>query len=212
MMDAQRFWSLSRRLKPAIVFTEVLADLPDILPDVTVSRSINAHVRGNGGGVWALRLVGGRCEVVPGGVTDALCQISCERSAFKEVIGGALRDRALKVMAAVGRPGQLPDLRRLPVEVERIEAIGSISGSVAIEVEDRDMREVHRFVVTFGSGPPEFETATTTVRYDVDEWVNWTAQRRPPIGVLRSGKVRISGDLSLPVRALRALLGAHAGE
>jgi len=212
MMDAETFWSLARRLTPARVFTEVVPELPDILPKATIARAINVHVLGSGAGVWSLRLVQGRLTVVEGGVSDALCQIACERSAFREVIGGALRDRGLEVMAQIGRPGQLPDLRHLPVDSAQLEAVGNLAGSVAIEVEDRELRQIHRFVITFGSDTPAYDEATTTVRFDVDDWVGWTAQRRPPIGVLRGGKVRISGDLALPLRALRALLGAGAEE
>lgn len=209
-MDARTFWSLPRRLTPERLFGEIVPQLPDILPPLTVPRPTNVHVVGVGGGVWALQLVGGRLHAQAATAPNALCQIACDRGAFRAIIGGALRDRGLEVMERLGRGGQLPDLRRLPVDLERLEAISGLAGSVAIEVEDRAMREVHRFVITFGSGQPDLDSATTTVRFDVDDWVGWAAERRPPIGVLRSGRVRVSGDISLPVRALRALLGAAA--
>lgn len=210
MMDANTFWTLPRRLTPTRVIAEVLPELPDIFPVLTIARPTNLHISGSGGGVWALHLVDGRLRAEVGPAANALCQVACARSAFAALVGGALRDRGLEVMRRMGRAGELPDLRALPVDPAHLEAVSRLQGSVAIEVEDRPMREVHRFVITFGSGLTGLERATTTVRFDVDDWVGWTVERRPPIGVLRGGRVRVAGDLSLPVQALQALLGAAA--
>lgn len=211
MIDAETFWSLKRNTRPATLFTEVVPDLPPFLPAFTASRPVNVHVRGADGGVWWVRQVGGRLESGAGAAAHAVCQVMLERSSLKELIGGSLRDRGLQIMAALGQPRQIPDLRRLPVDDQSLLAIANLPGSVAVQATDRELRETHRFVFTFGAGTPAWEQASTTVSYDVDDQVTWLTRRMSPIAMLRSGRVRLEGDLSLPVRALQALLGDAAG-
>lgn len=205
-MNADEFWDLPRSTRPDKLFLEIAPASPIKLPRATLTLPTNFVVRGAGGGAWSGRLVDGRVETVAGAQTPAACTVTLERSTLREFVAGALRDRGLKVMERLGRPRAIPDLSRLPVRDDRAQALARLQGSIAIEIADRAFGEVHRVVVTFGDAAPVFEQATTTVRVDADEVVEWIATRADPRTILRGGRVRVDGDLALPTRALSLLL------
>ncbi len=210
-MDARTFWTLKRTTSPQSVFEEIVPALPDIFPVVTIGCPVNIHVLGVGGGVWSAQLIEGRLRVRRGAADDALCQIAMDRKHLREVVGGALRDAGLRVMAELGRPGQLPDLKQVPVDPQKWLQLAGLSGSVAIEIEDRQFRERYRYVITFGRGSPDYERATTSLRFDLEQMVRWSAQRQRPVTILRGGRIRVEGDLALAIRAARMALGDAAG-
>ncbi|MEY3012259.1 MAG: hypothetical protein RIT45_994 [Pseudomonadota bacterium] len=205
-MQAEAFWDLPRSTRPEKLFLEIVPTSPVRLPKATLSLPTNVEVCGTGGGTWSGRLVDGAIEMREGAQHPALCSVVLERGTLREAIAGALRDRALTVMERLGKPRAIPNLSRLPVREDRAVALARLQGSIAIEIADRSFGEVHRVVVTFGDAPPQFEQATTTVRVDADEVVEWIATRADPRAILRGGRVRVEGDLTLPTRALALLL------
>jgi hypothetical protein len=205
-MTAEEFWDLPRSTRPELIFGEIAENLPVKLPLATLARPMTFHIRGVGGGIWSGRLVKGRLEMAAGAATNAICSVSMERTTLRELVAGAMRDRGLEVMMRLGRPRGIPDLSRLPVRDDRADAIARLMGSVALELVDRGFGETHRVVFTFGGGAPAWETATTTVRVDLDEVVGWITSRADPRAILKGGHVRVSGDLALPARALALVL------
>ena len=210
-MDARTFWTLKRTTSPQNVFEKIVPALPDIFPVVTIACPVNIHVLGVGGGIWSVQLIEGRLVVRRGAADDALCQVAMERKHLREVVGGALRDAGLRVMAELGRPGQLPDLKQVPVEPQKWLQLAELGGSVAIEIEDRQFRDTYRYVITFGGGAPDYERTTTSLRFDLEQMVRWSAQGQRPVTVLRGGRIRIEGDLALAIRAVRMAFGDAAG-
>lgn len=204
-MDAETFWSLKRTTPPKKLFEQIVPELPVLLPGMTVPRPANVHVLGPGGGVWATQLVDGRTQVTAGAAPDAICQVALHKRHLREIVGGALRDRGLQVMAKLGRPRQLPDLSDLPVDPARVVRLAELSGSVALNVVDREYGDTYRYVLTFGSGEPAYDEATTTITIDADEAVGWVVAQISPKQLLRAKGVRIEGDLSLPLKALQLL-------
>ncbi len=207
MIDAATFWSLPRSTRPAKLFEEILPEIPALMPVVTLPQPANVHVLGGGGGVWNVRLVDGRAEVGVGEADDAIAAVAFTRKHLREIVGGALHHKGVELMKRLGRPGRFPDLSRLPVDPSRTEAVASLRGSVAIEVHDRTYRESYRFVITLGGGEPAYDQATTTVRVDADEVVDQLVAGVSIAALLKGSRVRIEGDLGLPLQALRAAFG-----
>ncbi len=205
-MDAEAFWSLKRTTAPQVVFETIVPTLPVKLPSLTVARPVNVHILGAGGGVWATQLVDGRTHVTPGSASNAICQVAFDKRHLREIVGGALRDRGLTIMARLGRARQLPDLSRLAFDPVKAVRCADLVGSVAINVHDRALGDTYRYVITFGTGAPDYDTATTTLTIDADEAIEWIVNRVSPKQLLKAKGVRIEGDLSLPLKALQQLL------
>ncbi len=205
-MDAAEFWSLKRTTAPKKLFEQIVPNLPVPLPPVTVPLPVNVHVLGPGGGVWASQLVDGVNVVTPGPADNAICQVALHKKHLREIVGGALRDRGVTVMSRLGRAGQLPNLSRVPLDPARAVSVQKLTGSVALNVRDRELGDTYRYVFTFGNAAPDYDTATTTVTIDADEAVEWIVNKVHPKQLLKARGVRIEGDLSLPVKALQALL------
>ena len=108
-------------------------------------------------------------------------------------------------MAKLGKARQIPDLSRAPLDPARVVKVASLEGSIAVNVKDRGYGDTYRYVVTFGSGAPDYDTATTTVTVDADEAIDWVVKRIEPKQLLKAKGVRIEGDLTLPLRALQLL-------
>ncbi|MCO4760011.1 MAG: hypothetical protein KC502_00785 [Myxococcales bacterium] len=206
-MNAEQFWTLKRTLAPKKLFEEVIEALPVPLPPVTVDQPVNVHILGSGGGVWALQLVDGHTQVTPGAAPNAICQVAFHKRHLREIVGGALRERGLTLMARLGKARQIPDLSRLPLDPARALSCAHLTGSIAIDVHDRGFSDTYRYVVTFGSGAPDYETATTTLTIDADEPIEWVVNRIAPKAVLKAKGVRIAGDVALPLKVVQALIG-----
>ena len=212
MIDAETFWSLPRSTKPRALFEEILPEIPALAGVFTIKTPTSVHVLGSGGGEWSVSIVDGRAVITPGAAEKVITRVSFSRRHLREVVGGALHDRGLKLMERLGKPRAFPDLSVFPVDPSRVEAVAATSGSIAIEVHDRDMRESYRFVISFGSGPPAYDTAVTTVHVDADEVLEQVASGASIAALLKGTRARLEGDIALPLRALRAAFGADEVE
>ena len=209
-MTVDPFFAVPRTIRPAEWFERTLPSLPLRLPALTLPESITYHVIGAGGGVWTVGLQAGAVRVQAGKVGVVSAQVAMSAAHFREAVAGALRDRLAQVLGKLGRPIALPDFSGVPHDPSRIAALAALRGSVAIEIGDRDMGEKYRYVLTLGDGPPALEAATTTVEVDIDDLAALGSSRTPPLKVLTSGKLRLAGDASLPMRILTALAGAKS--
>ncbi|HAN31922.1 MAG TPA: hypothetical protein DCQ06_10030 [Myxococcales bacterium] len=202
-MDAQEFWSVKRSTRPRVVMEELLEKIPLRLPNITLQQGVNVHVPGQG--QWTVSLKRGRPQVSVGAAHDALGQLVVQRRTFREVVSGAIRDRALEVMLQLGRPRQLPDFSHIKVDLSRLRKCADLDGSIALEIYDKEFDETYRLIWIFGSTTEIDTEVTTTVRVGIDTPVQWIVQGQDPLHLMNSSDVRVEGELSLPVRALRIL-------
>ena len=207
MMDAETFWSLPRSTKPRAVLEEILPQIPALAGTFTLDLPATVHVLGAGGGTWTVQVVDGMSVVTPGEAAEVVARVSFTRAHLREIVGGALRERGLEVMRRLGKPRQLPDLSALPIDPSRLAAVAAIDGSIAIEVHDRPMRDSYRFVISLGSGPAQYDSATTTVHVDADEVVEQVVAGASIAALLKGTRVKMEGELALPLKALRAAFG-----
>ena len=212
MMDAATFWSLPRSARPRSVMEEILPTIPPLAGVFTLDLPSSVHVIGGGGGEWTVQIVDGLSVVDAGAADEVAVRVSLTRSHLREVVGGALRDRGVALMKRLGKPSAFPDLTILPIDPSRLDAVAALDGSIAIEVHDRDMRDSYRFVISFGSGPAQYDDVTTTVHVDADEVVDQLVAGASMSALLKGSRVRIEGDLGLPLAALRAAFGADGVE
>ncbi len=206
-MPADPFFELPRTTRPADWFERILPGLGLRLPAVTTPLWSVYHVHGPGGGSWSVRLVDGRVAVHVGVAAPVAMHLSMTTAHFREAIGGALRQRLATVLERLGRPVALPDLSRLPLDVSRLQAAAAVGGSMALVLHDREVDEAYRYVLTLGDSAAAWETARTTIETDLDDLVALLAARTPPLKLVTSGKLRVRGDVDLPLKALGALLG-----
>lgn len=204
------FFDLPRTIRPADWFDRVLVGLPLRLPPVTLPSWSVYHIHGVGGGSWSVRIEHGQVVARPGVVTPVGVQTSMTVAHFREAIGGALRERLGTVLTHLGKPLALPDLSGAPIDVARLVAAQAVGGSIAIVLRDRKMSDAYRYVLTLGGGPTSLERADATVETDIDDLATLLGARTPPLKLLTSGKLRITGDLDLPMRALTAVVGRSA--
>jgi hypothetical protein len=206
-MSTDAFFSLPRTIKPADWFERVLPGLPLQLPAGSVPAATVYHIAGSGGGTWSVRLTAGKLEVAAGMPWPVAVQTSLTAAHLREVLAGALRDRLGDVLKKHGKPLAIPDLRGLPVDPAKVDAVAKLTGSVALVLHDRELDDSYRFVWTFGSGPAAYDKASCTLEVDADDCKALLIARTPPLQLLASGKFRVAGDTGLPMRALGALLG-----
>lgn len=209
-MTVDPFFAVPRTTRPADWFERILPSLPLRLPALTLAESITYHVIGTGGGVWTVGLDAGKVRVQAGKVGVVSAQVAMSSAHFREAVAGALRDRLAQVLAKLGQPVALPDFSGVPHDPSRIAAVAALRGSVAVEIGDRDMGDKYRYVLTLGDGPVAFDDATTTIEVDADDLAALGSARTPPLKVLTSGKLRLAGDASLPMRLLTALAGGKS--
>lgn len=203
MPDA--YFSLPRSLKAAAFFERHLSTMALRLPPITLTNRVVHHVHGVG--AWSVALINGQLDVQPGVVGPIGLQISMTEPHFREALTGALRDRHAEVLKRLRLPQEIADLRRLRLDPARLDAAVAVGGSLAIVIHDREYGDRYRYVLTVGAGPAAYDKATTTIEVDADDLMALAAARTPPMGVLVSGKLRLAGDIGLPGKLLKVLLG-----
>ena len=203
MPDA--YFSLPRSIKAAAFFERHLPSLGLRLPAITLPNRVVYHV--HGAGTWSVAIVNGQLDVQSGPVGPIGLQISATEAHFREALTGSLRDRHVEVLKRQRLPLEVPDLTRLRVDQARLEAAIAVGGSLALVIHDREYDDRYRYVLTIGAGPAAYEKATTTIEVDADDLTALAAARTPPMGILVSGKLRLAGDIGLPGKLLKTLLG-----
>lgn len=207
-MTAPSFFALPRTTKADAFFGQVLPSMALQLPNASVGHALVYRVDGPGGGTWSVRLQNGALEVASGTPWPIATQTVLSSAHFREVVAGAVRDRLAQVLKKLGKPLDVPDLRTLPVDPARVAALTAVQGSLRIVLHDRELDDRYQFTIAFGTTPPPTGPATCTVEVDLDDAAALLAARTPPLQWFTTGKFRMQGDTSLPVRALGALLAA----
>jgi len=176
-------------------------------PDVTSRDPLVVHVCGPGGGAWSLTLEAGKLAVTPGASPGAVLQLSMTTAHFREAVAGVLRDRAVAAAQMTGAAGRSVRLGRLVLPPDRLARVKALSGDIALELRDRDLDDTYRYVITLGGAAPKLDAPKTTVTVDADDLVALVVARVPPQQALLGGRVRMAGDMNLPMQVVGALLG-----
>ncbi len=206
-MDLHAFWNLPRSTTPKTWYEEIVPVVPLVLPAIDVPWPVVYHVDGSGGGSWTVTVAAGRAQVAVGGHDAPIAQVRMRRSDLRELVGGFLRDRLRDAVDRLGVGLDLAGMGAPAIETARLKRLADLSGSVGIEVRDRRLGDSARFVVTFGSGDPAWETPTTELTIEAGHLVEWIVGRVHPRQILTGGRLRLAGEVALPTRALGLLLG-----
>lgn len=205
---SEGLFDLPRTTKAAEFFGTILPGAPLRLPTVSVEHALVYQVDGPGGGVWSVRLQQGKLAIAAGTPWPIASQTVVTASHFRELVAGAVRDQLVRVLKQLGKPLAVPDLSKLPTDPARVAALAGLQGSLAVVLHDREVDDSYRIFVGFGGGQHAPDRPTCTVEVDLVDAAALLAARTPPLQWFASGKFRVKGDTSLPVRALGALLAA----
>lgn len=205
---SEGLFELPRTTKAADFFGRILPGAALQLPQASVPHALVYQVDGAGGGTWSVRLTNGRLEVAAETPWPIASVTVLTAGHFRELVAGAVRDQLVQVLRKLGKPLQVPDLRNLPTDPARVAALAGLQGSLAVVLNDREVDDSYRIFVSFGATPTQPDKPTCTVEVDLADAAALLAARTPPLQWFASGKFRVKGDTSLPVRALGALLSA----
>lgn len=207
-MTTANLFALPRTTKADAFFGHILPAVSLQLPAASVSHALVYTVDGPGGGTWSVRLHDGALQIASGTPWPIATQTVISGAHFREVVAGAVRDRLVQVLKKLGKPQDVPDLRGLPVEPKRVAALAAVQGSLRIVLRDRELDDSYQLTILFGTTPPPAGQPTCVLEVDLDDAAGLLAARTPPLQWFTTGKFRMQGDTSLPVRALGALLAA----
>lgn len=183
------------------IIVEELAAIP-MRADAT-NRPAVFHIEGGGGGTWSLRNEGGATVVETGDSEEALIQFSVSSEDFKELVYGSVRDR---LKEALGSAEELTSPHALKLfsmlmltEGEAETFTQSLSGDLQIQVDDPDEMLQYTLTITFGAETPNLSAPRTQLFIAVDDWIEMVGGRVHPQQAFMQGKIRMDGDLSLPM-------------
>ena len=200
------YFALPRTTRPADWFERILPNLGLQLPQATLRHRVVLHITGVGGGSWSLGLTAGQLSVERGVVGPVAVQYTTSVAHFREAMFGAMRDRGVEVLQKLGLPLVLPSLRGLVLAQAQVDAVAQLSGTLTFALRDRRMDDTYTFTLTLGGGAPT-AGPQATIAIDLDDLAALAAAKVPPLKIISSGKLRVMGDLDLPMRALTALTG-----
>jgi hypothetical protein len=145
-------------------------------------------------GTWAFRLVAGKLLVEGDVRPDAIVAITIPEASFLPVVvAGAERLHA----QTLSPERQLLAFRALTLDAERAALIRGVAGTVAFAVVDGS--STHRVFVTPGAATPNVVQPECEISCEADAFWGLQSGAHNPIELLMSGKLRIAGDVQIPM-------------
>lgn len=187
---------------PEAFFTEYLPSQFAAMKDKLVGKSsVGSMVfRIIDGGEWSLSLSDGEISISEGKADDVIIQVTIPSEDFGAVM--------VEGAQAQGDGGMSPEtqlmaFKALAVDETRAGTVRSTKGSVAFVITDGDA--IRKLVITPGSQAPNVEAPECRLECQMSDFLQLQSGKALPMQLAMSGKIRIVGDVSLPM-ALNAVL------
>ena len=195
----------------ARAFFEEIA--PDVVAELSLPEGISEqrcvfHVPGPTGGDWSVGVEDGKVSVAQGDVPGAPIQVTCTEEDGREFLLGSMRDRVVDALGGadtVNTNYQPQFFTQFLLSDSQLEKLAPFAGDLQLEIDDPDEMLTYLVTLTLGGGTPNTETPGAKLTIHADDWITLATQKITPQQALMQGKIRISGDINLPMGLLGAL-------
>ncbi len=205
-----QLFTLPRETTATELFESILpAELADleIRPGLSAER-VAIHVEGEDGGHWTLGVEGTGISIRTEDDTHAMIQLTVSADDARELLLGSVRDRMLE---ALGGIEQVADqispalISSLLMTDEQLKRLNPHRGDLQIIVDDPDEAASHRVTLTLGGGVPDLDSPRAVVTIGVADWIELLTRRVEPQQAFMQGRIRMAGDMGLPMGLFAAL-------
>jgi len=161
------------------------------------------HLTGSDGGDWSIWQEGGTPLITAESTEDALIQFTLSADDFREMAFGSVRDRLLEEaggISAVDTPKHKSLLGMLMLTETEAEALlAAVQGDLQLVIDDPDEFCEYTVTITFGASTPNPDAPRAKLTVSIDDWVGMIRGKMDPQQAFMQGKIRLEGDLSLPM-------------
>jgi len=205
-----QLFTLSRDTTAAELFDSIL---PAELAAVAIRPGLSAeraaiHVEGPDGGNWTLGVEGEGITIREEDDTDATIQLTVSSSDARELVLGSVRDRLLEALGGVDAVQEQVSpafVSSLLMTDEQLTRLAPHRGDLQFIIDDPDEAATYRVTLTLGGGGPNLDSPRAVVTIGVDDWVELLTGRVDPQQAFMQGRIRMAGDMGLPMGLLAAL-------
>jgi|GEM_PF-609742 len=174
---------------------------PPVLAAIAKKSSPGAlvcRVEGEGGGVWALRLVDGKVQV-SSEAADPLLQITIPAEDFGPILveGARVYEAANPVQATQSIERQLIAFKALGIDAERAKLIRSIPGSMVFAIKDGD--RTRRLALTPGNRAPKLDNPECRVDCALSDFRDMQTGKVQPMQLFMQQKMKMVGNAQIPM-------------
>jgi len=185
---------------------QVVAELS--LPEGVSNQRCVFHISGPTGGDWSVGVEGGAISIESGDVPGAPIQVTCTEEDGREFLLGSMRDRVVEALGgadSVNTTYQPQFFTQFLLTDSQLEKLAPFAGDLQLEIDDPDEMLKYLVTLTLGGGTPNTESPSAKLTILADDWITLATQQLTPQQALMQGKIRIGGDINLPMGLMGAL-------
>lgn len=174
------------------------------VPETASKQKAVLVLDGDGGGAWTMGFVDGKLRIDEGVADAPPVRLTATVDSWRALVAGRIHER---MSQAVG--GATFDPRRLARAFHdgaRIEKINAFAGDLRLVAEDPELGFEYAITVTLGGSAPDLAAPTTTVRITLEHAAALARQEENLQAAFFSGKIRLDGDLNLPMGIMAAMM------
>ncbi len=174
------------------------------VPETASKQKAVLVLDGDGGGAWTVGFVDGKLEIGEGVADAPPVRLTATVDSWRALVVGRIHEHVAK---AVGPMAFDPRrLARAFHDGARIEKINAFAGDLRLIAEDTALGAEYAVTITLGGGAPNLATPTTTVRITLEHAAALARHEENLQTAFFSGKIRLDGDLNLPMGIMAALM------
>ncbi|MCS6901268.1 MAG: SCP2 sterol-binding domain-containing protein [Myxococcales bacterium] len=180
-------------------FAALPASVHSALAGKSSPGALVCRVEGNCGGVWSLRLEGGKVAVSREVPEDTLLQITISTEDFVPILieGARAYEAANPDLSKQTLERQLIAFKALAIDAERAKLIRAIPGSMVFAIKDGET--VRRLALTPGGKPPRLEKPECRVDCMIGDFRDMQAGKVQPMQLFMQQKMKMIGNAQIPM-------------
>jgi putative sterol carrier protein len=180
-------------------FAALPASVHGALAGKSSPGALLCRVEGDPGGVWSLRLEGGKVVVSTEPAADTLLQITIPAEDFGPILieGARAYEAANPDLSRQTLERQLIAFKALAIDAERAKLIRAIPGSMVFAIKDGD--KVRRLALTPGGKPPRLDKPECRVECLMSDFRDMQTGKVQPMQLFMQQKMKMIGNAQIPM-------------